>query len=54
MKIIVIAALLCFVLAIDPPVYNFAYHINFDESWIVNKTIYEVNGQVFYDPKNNR
>lgn len=41
-------------LAIEPPVYNFSYHVTFDEIFVVNKTNYEVNGQTFYDPINNR
>lgn len=41
-------------LAIDPPVYNFSFHVTFDEIFVVNNTNYEVNGQTFYDPLNNR
>lgn len=41
-------------LAIDPPVYNFSFHVTFDEIFVVNNTNYEVNGQTFYDPINNR
>jgi len=42
------------VTAVDPPVYNFSYHIAFDETYTVNKSSYEVNGLLFYDPINNR
>ena len=41
-------------LAVDPPIYNFSYHITFDDIFVVNGTNYEVNGQQFYDPVNNR
>lgn len=51
---IILLALLSVFLAVSPPIYNYAFHINFDEAVTVNKTVYRVNGQTFYDPKNNR
>lgn len=42
------------VVSVDPPTYNFSYHVTFDEVFTVNGTDYEVNGQVFYDPVHNR
>lgn len=51
---IILLALISLFLAVDPPIYNYAFHINFDEAVTVNKTVYRVNGQTFYDPKNNR
>lgn len=51
---ILLLAILSVILAVSPPNYNYAFHINFDESVAVNKTVYRVNGQTFYDPKNNR
>ena len=42
------------VYAKDPPNYNFSYQITFDESYIVNKTTFRINGQKLYDPANNR
>lgn len=51
---VLLACLIAFVLAVDPPIYNYAYKVSFDESWIVDKTTYRVNGQEFYDPANNR
>lgn len=47
-------ALVCAFIAISPPIYDYAFHITFDEAVTVNKTVYRVNGQTFYDPKNNR
>lgn len=38
----------------SPPLYNFSYHVTFDDTFIVNDTKYQVNGQEFYDPLNNR
>jgi hypothetical protein len=52
--IILFIALLAVALAVSPPIYNYAYSITFDETFIQNSTAYKVNGQTFYDPKNNR
>ena len=42
-------------LALSPPIYDYAFHVNFDETVVApNKTQYKVNGQTFYDPKNNK
>ena len=38
----------------SPPLYDFSYYSSFDDTFVVNGTNYEVNGQQFYDPKNNR
>jgi len=58
MKIYILAlAILNFTLVYTdptPPIYNYAYKVAFDESYKVNSTTYRVNGQKFYDPKNNR
>jgi hypothetical protein len=52
--VLLLLALAATFLAVSPPNYDYGYHITFDEAWIVNKTTYRVNGQTFYDPKNNR
>jgi len=55
MKIILLfIALLAGIMAVTAPNYNYAFHIAFDETVIQNSTAYKVNGQTFYDPKNNR
>lgn len=55
MKIcIILLTLVWFTLAVSPPIFNYAFHINFDEAVTVNKTMYRVNGQMFYDPNNNK
>lgn len=55
MKIcIILLTLVWFTLAVSPPIFNYAFHINFDEAVTFNKTLYRVNGQMFYDPKNNK
>lgn len=41
-------------LSVNPPVYNYSYHIAFDQAYTVNSTVYRVNGQKYYDPANNR
>ena len=41
-------------LAVDPPLYDYAFKMNFDELYKTDKGNYEVNGQLFYDPKNNQ
>lgn len=46
--------LICAVSAVSPPNYNYSFHITFDEAYTINSTVYRVNGQTFYDPKNNR
>ncbi len=53
---ICILAIACLQLVetVEPPIYNYAYRISFDEAFIVNKTTYRINGQEFYDPANNR
>lgn len=38
----------------DPPVYDYPFHITFDDIYIIANITYRVNGQTFYDPKNNR
>jgi hypothetical protein len=53
-QILLLLALAVAFLAASPPNYNYAYHIAFDEAFTVNKTVYRVNGQTFYDPANNR
>ena len=53
MKILIIICILTAVMTIDPPEYNFAFSINFDETVVKNKTQYKVNGKMFYDPQNN-
>ena len=53
-KILVTFVLVMAVLALDPPTYNYAFKINFDETFIINKAQYKVNGQFIYDPVNNR
>jgi hypothetical protein len=52
--VLLLLALAATFLAVSPPNYDYGYHITFDEAVIVNKTTYRVNGQTFYDPKNNR
>lgn len=55
MKIcIILLTLVWFTLAVSPPIFNYAFHISFDEAVTVDKTVYRVNGQMFYDPKNNK
>ncbi len=54
MKLFALIVLLVGVLAVDPPVYNYAYHISYDETFVVDKVAYRVNGQKYYDPANNR
>lgn len=54
MRILLLLALVTVLLAVNPPLYDYAYHITFDEAFTINKTVYRVNGQTFYDPKNNR
>jgi hypothetical protein len=47
-KLIIVVFLLAVLtpaLCIDPPVYNISYHITFDDTFIVNNTKYQVNGQ---------
>ena len=53
-RLLILLAVLAMSLAIEPPVYNYSYKINFDESFIQNKTTFRVNGQFIYDPANNR
>lgn len=52
--IVVFLVILYTALCVDPPNYNFSYHITFDDTFIINDTKYQVNGQEFYDPINNR
>lgn len=47
-------ALVLVVVTVTPPNYNYSYHITYDETFIINKTNYKVNGQKYYDPNNNR
>ena len=55
MKIVIcLLAILAVILCKDAPLYDYAYRISFDEAVVENKTQYKVNGQMFYDPKNNR
>lgn len=42
------------VYSIDPPLLSDTFRVAFDETFIVNKTAYKVNGQWFYDSTNNR
>jgi hypothetical protein len=51
---ILLVALICTALSVSPPIYDYAYHITFDEAATINQTVYRVNGQEFYDPNNNR
>ena len=39
---------------IDPPLMAESFQIAFDETFINNGTKYRVNGQMYYDAKNNR
>ena len=52
--LLLVLALTMGALALDPPSFNYAFRVNFDEGWIVNKTNFRVNGQFQYDPANNR
>lgn len=47
-------ALLNTVNAIDPPSLDPAFQVAFDETFIEKDKKYVVNGQMFYDAKNNR
>jgi hypothetical protein len=42
------------VLAIEPPQLDDSFHVNFDETFIQNGSSFKINGQWFYDFKNNR
>ena len=42
------------VVAKDPPVYDYAWSISFDQLLIKDHTLYTINGKAFYDPKNDR
>ena len=54
MKIVLILVLLAIVNSIDAPIYNYSYHIAYDETFVIDSVNYKVNGQKFYDPVNNR
>jgi hypothetical protein len=55
LSLVAIFFAICFTaFAAEPPVYNFSYHITFDDTFIVDNKSYTVNGQEFYDPINNR
>ncbi len=42
---ILLVALICTALSVSPPIYDYAYHITFDEAATINQTVYRVNGQ---------
>lgn len=54
LKITLVLFILGLVFAVDPPNYNYPFHITFDEEFITEKGRYTVNGQTYYDPRNNR
>lgn len=56
MKAILIFIALCFVALTDPspPIYDYSFYTSFDDTFVIDGTSYQVNGQEFYDPKNNR
>lgn len=55
MKIIILfVALLGIITTVNPPIYDYPFSIFFDETFIKDSTAYKVNGQTFYDPRNNR
>lgn len=55
MTLLAVLAILCVCcLSVDPPTYNFSYHITFDETFTSENKTFEVNGQTYYDPLNNR
>lgn len=53
-KILIIVAFISATTAVTPPIYNYSFHTTFDEVYNINSTAYRGNGQIFYDPKNNR
>jgi hypothetical protein len=52
--ILLLLAVSAIVVAKDPPIYDYAYSISFDETVVDSKTSYKVSGKLFYDPTNNR
>jgi hypothetical protein len=52
--ILLLLALSAAVLAKDPPIFDFAYSISFDETVVAKPTSYHINGKLFYDPTNVR
>lgn len=51
---IFILALMVTIQAASPPLFDYSFHVTFDETVTVNKTVYKGVGQTFYDPKGNR
>ncbi len=45
MKLAICLAICFIAFAAEPPNYNYSYHITFDDTFIVNQTKYQVNGQ---------
>ena len=43
--IVVLLAIIFTALCVDPPAYNFSYQVTFDDTFVVNGTKYQVNGQ---------
>lgn len=52
--IFTVACLLFLASCIDPPVLHESFQEAFDETYIQNGSTYKVNGQWYYDAKNNR
>lgn len=55
-KMVILAVLACLALSLDPtpPLYNYAFKVSFDETYVINSTQYTVNGGTYYDPAKNR
>lgn len=55
LKICLLSLLLIFSFQIkSPPLFNYSYHVTFDETVILNKEQFHVKGQEFYEPSKNR